>query len=230
MRDLEKEIVEENKQLREKLWVLKQKYDKMLMQEDEQKEPLSAVRQSRSAPMEGTVPAQPDEMQDLFEQMVEQYESEIHVLRTANEETMNELQMQLEDAIGDKEEIAESYILEIERLDLALTEAVNRITELQKKYDNLKATVAPSPQGSKYRSLHEIHIKTAPKKYITLPPNTEVICSRLYRCYRAQISYPEKYKGLVDLQTMTGKWLFEPVGGSDNKDNYSQSHDIELKV
>lgn len=224
--EIEIEILEENETLKKKLRLSRERYEILLLQMDEEKEAVYEAKQPTPVVI-NTISAEPDQMQELLEQMVQQYESEIQILRTANEATISGLQDQLENAILDKEEIAESYIIEIERVDLALTEAVNLLSELQRKYNNLKAAGARTPGGVKYRSLSEVKIQTGPKTYINLPLNTEVLCSKVIKRHSAQISEPEKYKGLVDLQSISGKWLFETVD-NDDKDDYFQPHDIEI--
>jgi len=208
--EIEKEVLVENEQLKEKLRILRERYNIILSEKNELKEAEYDCKEPSSPESIIKVSPPPDQMQELLEQMVAQYESEIHILRTANEETMTGLQRQLEEAIVDKEEIAESYILEIERLDLALTEAVNLLTDVQKKYHNLKAIVAPSEKGVRYRSLYGATIKSQ-KGDIILPPDTEVVCSKVIKRHSAQISRPIKYQGLVDLQTISGRWLFQAV-------------------
>lgn len=224
---IELEIVEENSTLRKKLRLSRERYETLLLKMDEEKEAVYEVKQPTPAVIT-TIATEPDQMQELLVQMVEQYESEIQVLRTANEATISGLQDQLETAILDKEDIAESYIIEIERVDLALTEAVNRLTELQKKYNNLKSAGARTPGGVKYRSLSEVKIQTGANTYINLPINTEVLCSKVIKRHSAQISEPEKYQGLVNLQSISGKWLFETVDNEDN-DDYFEPHDIEIE-
>jgi len=219
-----KEILEENEQLKEKLRISKEKYASVF---HEEKELVPEDRQSNgSAILIEQAPA--NEFQVLLEQMVQQYESEINILRTANEATVSGLQMQLENAIVDKEEIAESYILEIERLDLALTEAVNRISDLQQKYTNLKAALSPSSSGVRYRSLSQVTVNSPTNMPITLPRGKEVICSKVITRRSARISKPEKYQGLVNLQTIYGKWLFELVEDSNN-DDQPQFPDIVIE-
>jgi len=150
---VKREVIEENQQLREKLRILKEQYESALntIYEEKRLEPEEKSESPSAILMDK---AQPDQMQELLEHMVQQYESEIHILRTANETTIEGLQVQLEKAIVDKEEIAEIYILEIERLELALTEAVNRLTDVEQKYTKLKLTVVPSSNGVRYRSLN----------------------------------------------------------------------------
>lgn len=206
--EIESEVLVENEKLKEKLRMLRERHDTLLTENTEMKEAVDEMKEPSSPASIIKISPPPDQMQELLEQMVQQYESEIHILRTANEETMTGLQRQLEEAIVDKEEIAESYILEIERLDLALTEAVNLLTDVQRKYNNLKATVAPSEKGVRYRSLCGVTIKTQ-EEDIFLPPDTEVVCSKVIKRHSAQISRPMKYQGLVDLQTISGKWLFQ---------------------
>jgi len=206
--EIESEVLVENEKLKEKLRMLRERHDTLLTEKTEMKEAVDEMKEPSSPASIIKISPPPDQMQQLLEQMVQQYESEIHILRTANEETMTGLQRQLEEAIVDKEEIAESYILEIERLDLALTEAVNLLTDVQRKYNNLKATVAPSEKGVRYRSLCGVIIKTQ-EEDIFLPPDTEVVCSKVIKRHSAQISRPIKYQGLVDLQTISGKWLFQ---------------------
>merc|ERR1719419_1599250 len=129
------------------------------------KQPEVVVEESSATSTVNTITSA-DEMQELVQQMVQQYESEIHINRTTNQATIDGLQMQLEAAIVDKEEIAESYILEIERLDLALTEAVNRLSDFHKRHERLRATlhncglshlinspVQNSARGLRFRSL-----------------------------------------------------------------------------
>jgi len=226
--EIEREVLVENEQLKEKLRMLRERYDILLNEKIEMKEAVDEMKEPSSPPSIVMVSPQPDQMQELLEQMVQQYESEIHILRTANEETMTGLQRQLEEAICDKEEIAESYILEIERLDLALTEAVNLLTELRKKYHNLKATVAPIEKGVRYRSLCGVTVITQ-EEDIILPPGTEIVCSKVIKRHSAQISRPMKYQGLVDLQTISGKWLFQADEAVDigEIDGPFQPHDIE---
>jgi len=226
--EIEREVLVENEKLKEKLRILRERYDTLLNEKTEMKEAVDKMIEPSSPESIIKVIPPPDQMQELVEQMVQQYESEIHILRTANEETMTGLQRQLEEAIVDKEEIAECYIAEIERLDLALTEAVNLLTDVRKKYNNLKATVAASEKDVRYRSLCGVTIKTQ-KEDIILPPDTEVICSKVIKRHSAQISSPRKYQGLVDLQTISGKWLFqadEAVDFGDIDGSY-QPHDIE---
>jgi len=221
---VEQEILKQNEQLREKLRISKEKYESVFHEEkgpglDKTPSDVSAVL---------IEPKLPNDFQVLLEQMVQQYESEIHILRTANEATVTGLQRQLENAIVDKEEIAKSYILEIERLDLALTEAVNRISDLQKKYINLKATVSPSSSGVRYRSLTEVTVTGRSNMPITLPRGREVICSKVITRRTARISKPEKYQGLVNLQTQYGKWLFDVVEDSKS-DDQPQPFDIVIE-
>jgi len=225
--DIEIEILKENEMLKERLRLSRKRYDDLLTQMHEEKEAVPEAKEPTPKVSNG-ISSEPDQMQELLEQMVQQYESEIHILRTANEATISGLQDQLETAIVDKEEIAESYIIEIERLDLALTEAVNRLMELQNKYNNLKSTVAPSAEGVKYRNLCEVKIQKGGNTYINLPKETQVVCSKVIKRHSAQISKPEKYQGLVDLQTISGKWLFETVDYVD-KNDYFQTHDIEIE-
>jgi len=222
--EIERDVLEENEHLRENLRISRKRYDTIVMEKNEMKEAVPEMKEPIPAVLSPISP-QPDQMQQLLEQMVQQYESEIHILRTANEETMAGLQIQLENAIVDKEEIAEYYILEIERLDLALTEAVNLLTDLRRKYTNLKATAAPSQKGVRYRSLNEVSIKQGAEEHI-LPAGTEIICSRVIRRHSAQISKPENYKGLVDLQTISGKWLFEAVELADKDGSLQQNIEI----
>jgi len=226
--EIESEVLVENEKLKEKLRMLRERHDTLLTEKTEMKEAVDEMKEPSSPASIIKISPPPDQMQQLLEQMVQQYESEIHILRTANEETMTGLQRQLEEAIVDKEEIAESYILEIERLDLALTEAVNLLTDVQRKYNNLKATVAPSEKGVRYRSLCGVIIKTQ-EEDIFLPPDTEVVCSKVIKRHSAQISRPMKYQGLVDLQTISGKWLFQAVEAVDfgTIDGSFQPHDIE---
>jgi len=226
--EIEREVLVENEQLKEKLRMLRERYA-LLNEKTEMKEAVDEMKEPSSPESIIKVLPPPDQMQELLEQMVQQYESEIHILRTANEETMTGLQRQLEEAIVDKEEIADSYILEIERLDLALTEAVNLLTEVRKKYHNLKSTVAPNEKGVRYRSLCGVTIKTQ-EEDIILPPDTEVVCSKVIKRHSAQISKPIKYQGLVDLQTISGKWLFQAGDAVDfwEIDDSPQPHDIEI--
>jgi len=246
---IEREVREDNKQLQAKLadWKVRyenvqSKYDKLWMDMDDTKQ--SGIPEQKSVADQGVNKiTSADEMQDLIQQMVQQYESEINIHRTSNEATIDGLQKQLETAIVDKEEIAESYILEIERLDLALTEAVNRLSDLHKKHERLKSTlnnrglshliIGSSTQnngkGLRFRSLKaEVPIKNSKEQCVAvLPPNTEVLCTKLFRRSCAEIIHPEKYQGLVELQTNTGIPLLESVLLSAKKDYSIQSDDID---
>merc|ERR1719476_981237 len=100
-------------------------------------------------------------MQAAVEALVEQYEEELATLREMNQSTINELGARLDEAILDKEEIADGYLIEIERLELALNEAVTQLSEQQG--DQAKPRGKPGPANGvvkrnvqrRYRSLEQ---------------------------------------------------------------------------
>jgi len=248
--EIEREVREENEHLHARLAEWKVKYEKLLTsyealqnEMDDMKQP-EIIKEELTATSTVNTITSADEMQELVQQMVRQYESEIHINRTSNQATIDGLQMQLEAAIVDKEEIAESYILEIERLDLALTEAVNRLSDFHKRHERLRATlhncglshlinspVQNSARGLRFRSLKaEVPIMNSNEQCIgLLPPDTEVFCSKVFRRSCARIIQPEKYQGLVELQTNSGVSLLEAVSSSGEKDNRMQSDDMEIE-
>merc|ERR1712173_175255 len=85
-------------------------------------------------------------------EVVEQYESEITTLQMANNQTITSLEERLEQAIEDKEEIAEGYIGEIDKLELALTEAVNQLQELQNENETIRETLRKHGTAQSLRS------------------------------------------------------------------------------
>jgi len=178
-----------------------------------------------------------EDMQAAVESLVEQYESELATLREMNDSTIRELETRLDEAILDKEEIADGYLIEIERLELALNEAVTQLSEIpgdQAKV--LKSTGMSSSRlglGQKparaaqprrrYRSLgQKVLIKNGKdQKIAELPPHTEVVISEIFthkkqsvksaRIDKGLIAEPLEYRGWVQLQTYEGRRLLEAI-------------------
>merc|ERR1719476_188733 len=95
-------------------------------------------------------------MQAAVEALVEQYESELSTLREMNQSTINELGARLDEAILDKEEIADGYLIEIERLELALNEAVTQLSEQgEQKAKGFQRTREKTTVKTHYRSLDQ---------------------------------------------------------------------------
>jgi len=225
--DIKAEVQQEKEQLKEQLCSLKKKYVDLCAKFDEQQQ----AKYGTQDPVDRCSLSSPNEMHELLWQMVQQYELEIQNLRSESEETLTELQKRLKTAIADKEEIAEGYICEIERLDLALTEAVNRLTDQKSLRENKKSFVHSSLL--KFCSLQvEIPIMNSSHQVVTkLPPYTEVVCSMVHRVDSVKIVKPVKYGGWVQLQSCEGLSLLEPVADTTEDDfNFENNELCEINV
>jgi len=120
--EVEDKLLQENKELREKLTGQEISLRDLFRWKRE-------VEAKNQDDVDVKSPMTPNETQELFRQMSEQYEAELRTLREQSDEMIGILEKQLEIAIADKAEISKMYLAEIERLDLALTEAVNQLAE-----------------------------------------------------------------------------------------------------
>jgi len=136
--DVEEKLLLENKQLKEQISEMKNKYENLVTQLPTRDSYNGKNLDIFSSNEDSFLPLEPDQMHQLLQQMTNQHEMELKTLRAENDELITLLENQCEMAISDKEEVSEMYLAEIERLDLALTEAVTRLAEEGIKADDFR--------------------------------------------------------------------------------------------
>lgn len=126
---VEEKLFLENKQLKEQLSKMRNKYENLvtkLQQRDSfevKKNDIPSVNEDPPLVMEQ------NKIEQLLLQMANQHEKELETLKVEYDEVIALLEKQLEIAINDKEEVSKMYLEEVETLDLALADAVSQLAD-----------------------------------------------------------------------------------------------------
>jgi len=209
---IEQEVRKENKQLKEQLSRLRNKFETLSIKMNQlQKHPTED--ESKENPQELPL-TMPNNIRKLVLKMIEQHNFEIKSLRQEMNENIAHLQGELDNVIEVKEVLESTSVAEIERLNIALEEAANELAGQYDEIEILKAANDPSDSEPSCTIL-EIQVPTSAKQIVeTNLFDEKVTNTKVFKS--AKIQTPEQYGRWIEAKNMEGLAQISPLADLDD--------------
>jgi len=211
---IEQEVRRENKQLKEQLSRLRNKFETLSIQMNQLQEH-STEDESKEKPQHHQMPLQmPDNTRKLVLNMIEQHNFEIKALRQEMNENIAHLQGELDNVLADKEELERTSVAEIERLNIALEDAANELAGQYDEIEVLKKANDASDSESSCQIL-EIQVPTSAKQIIeTNLYDEKVSNTTVFKSVKIQT--PEQYGRWIEAKNNEGIAQISPLADLDD--------------
>jgi len=224
---IEQEVRKENKQLKEQLSKLRNKFETLSIQMNHLQEH-PTEHESKENPQHHQLPlTMPGNIRQLVLKMIEQHNFEIKTLRQEMNENVAHLQGELENVIADKEALERTSVAEIERLNLALEDAANELAGQYDEIEVLKAANDPSDSEPSCTVL-EIQVPTSAKQIIETNLSDEKVTNTNF-FKSAKIQTPEQYGRWIEAKNNAGLAQISPLADLDD-DYICQNHFTNIDI
>jgi len=188
--DMKQEVLKENQQLKEELGALRNKFENLFIKMNQKQENPKEDEIKENLPKDHEFPFRMSgNIEQLVFEMIAQHAAQIKSLKQQMNENIDSLQSELEKAIADKESLTKNFVAEIERLNLALDDATNKLAE----YDETANDTSDSEESCINL---EIQVPTSAKQSI----DTNVFDEEVADTKR-------KFKGVAKTPEQYGRWI-----------------------